>query len=612
MPSVWQKVSQVWQERSVRDRGTVLISVPIASLIAFSGLLLWARGSTKESVAWVNHAQVVRLKSNQLLVEILNAETSVRAYYLVQDEDFLVLYREALRRLPANTAQLKQLVKDNPQQAAKLNEVEQSLLQKQEIFVRNLQAIDAAKVTGRPANLDPLLRQGDAAMQRIRAQIGAFQTAEQQLLALRQERLDQQQTWGTNAVWLCAILGSLSSFVALYLFRTLEADLALHKEDLLEYQDFIQAIANNIVDGVITLDRNGKIKSINPAAAQMFGTTQAEVAGQNISQLLPEASVADNALAQYRLNNSLGTQQGQRIQTMGLRRDGNFFPVDLSISQSSLQAQEDPEWIALIQDITERQQAEAKLKSRADELAQLAAILAKTNANLNAKNQELSQFAYVASHDLKAPLRAISNLSSWIEEDLGDQIPTENQAQFKLLRGRVQRMEALISGLLEYSRVGGTPERPVTVSIAQLLNEVVDSMPLPAEFQVEVAPGMPTFSARRLRLGQVFANLISNAVQHHKRTDGKVAITVQKRDSFYEFSVTDDGPGIEPQYHEKVFTIFQTLEARDKVESTGIGLAIVKKVIEAEGGKIMIQSDGIQGCTFRFTWPQQPTSSDRG
>ncbi len=264
------------------------------------------------------------------------------------------------------------------------------------------------------------------------------------------------------------------------------------------------------------------------------------------------------------------------------------------------------EWVGICVDIHERKATEAALKTRAEELTYVTAILAQTNAALEKRNQELDQFAYVASHDLKAPLRAIANLSQWIEEDIGDTLTQDTKHQLDLLRGRVHRMEALINALLQYSRVGRIEAATTTVSVATLLAEIIDSLAPPPTFTIEIAP-MPTFVTERLHLEQVFTNLISNSIKHHPKIDGKIKIFVSDKGQFYEFAVADDGAGIAPQYHDKVFVIFQTLEARDKVENTGIGLAIVKKIVESQGGIIRVDSQEGQGATFYFTWRKQPT-----
>jgi PAS domain S-box-containing protein len=255
-------------------------------------------------------------------------------------------------------------------------------------------------------------------------------------------------------------------------------------------------------------------------------------------------------------------------------------------------------------DISERKFAEQTLQQRAQELTSLNNILAQTTTILQKRNQELDQFAYVASHDLKAPLRAIASLSEWLEEDLGDQLPAENQHQMRLLRGRVHRMEALINGLLEYSRVGRMDTEYSLVNVGGLLKEVIDSLQPPATFIIEVTPVMPTLRTKRLLLQQIFANLISNAIKHHTQTNGHVKISVEDQGRCYEFAVADDGPGIPAEYQDKVFVIFQTLAAYNHQENTGIGLAIIKKIVETQGGTITLTSSLGMGSTFRFTWPK--------
>lgn len=257
-------------------------------------------------------------------------------------------------------------------------------------------------------------------------------------------------------------------------------------------------------------------------------------------------------------------------------------------------------------DITARKRAEDSLHHRAEELSRTSMRLALTAARLEKRNQELDQFAYVVSHDLKAPLRAIANLSQWLEEDLNDCLTEDTRQQMDLLRGRVHRLEALIDGILQYSRVGRVAVQPETVSVEALLHEVIDTI-VPPDFSIEIAAQMPTLKTERVPLEQVFTNLISNAIKHHDRPAGRIQITVTDHGDCYEFAVTDDGPGMAPQFHDKIFGIFQTLEPRDKVESTGVGLAVVKKIVERQGGTIRVESELGQGATFRFTWMKEPS-----
>lgn len=257
------------------------------------------------------------------------------------------------------------------------------------------------------------------------------------------------------------------------------------------------------------------------------------------------------------------------------------------------------------QDITERKQAELQLQEQAQQLRNLNATLTQTAALLAKQNQELDRFVYVISHDLKAPLRAIAHLSTWIEEDLAGQLPEENQRQMQLLRGRVYRLEEMINALLAYSRVGRSEILIEKVDVGELIDRVLDSLAPPPSFTIEIKSAMPTIDARRFLLFQVFTNLIDNAIKHHDRANGKIEISATPQGDYYEFAIADDGSGIAPEYHKKIFGIFQVLQRRDLKENTGIGLSIVKKIIETEGGEIFLESELGKGATFRFSWPKK-------
>ncbi len=351
----------------------------------------------------------------------------------------------------------------------------------------------------------------------------------------------------------------------------------------------------------------GKLVLVNQKLCEILGYSRQELLQKRFQDItLPEDLGKELEFLRQLL---AGEIENYHLEKRYLRQDGELVWANLTVSL--LREQNGSQFLmGVVQDIRERKRAEESLRLRAEELNWMAQSLAKTTNVLRKRNQELDQFAYVVSHDLKAPLRAIANLSSWIEEDLSDSMTEDTLHQMNLLRGRVHRMEGLIEGLLQYSRVGRIQVASETIKAENLLAEIIDSLAPPSGFEVKVEPGMPTFVAERLPLQQVFANLISNAIKHNRAESGHVNISVKELDDFYEFSVADDGPGIAAQYHDKVFVIFQTLEARDKVENTGIGLSLVKKIVEGQGGSISLESAVGEGATFRFTWPKQPISKE--
>ncbi|MBD2042775.1 PAS domain S-box protein [Microcoleus sp. FACHB-672] len=355
--------------------------------------------------------------------------------------------------------------------------------------------------------------------------------------------------------------------------------------------------------GMAQANLEGRLIMVNQKLCEIIGYSREEL----LQMKFQEFTHPDDLNAELESLHQLlaGEIENYSIEKRYIRKDR--LPVWVNISVSLLRDSNGEQTLmGAVEDITFRKQAEEALRGRAEELSRTTAILARTTANLKKRNQELDQFAYVVSHDLKAPLRAISNLSSWIEEDLEEHLTEDTRHQMNLLRGRVHRMEALIEALLQYSRVGRIKSALETVSVADLLEDVLDSLAPPASFTVEVEPEMPALETERLLLEQVFANLIGNAIKHNHRQAGHVKISVKDLGDFYEFAVADDGPGIAPEYHEKVFVIFQTLEARDKVENTGIGLSLVKKTVENQGGTVKLASQAGQGATFSFTWPKQP------
>ena len=254
--------------------------------------------------------------------------------------------------------------------------------------------------------------------------------------------------------------------------------------------------------------------------------------------------------------------------------------------------------------ITDPGQQHDRLGSLAQLLNQMTQALDTAFGALESRNQELDQFAYVASHDLKAPLRGLRTIVQWIEEELPQELSPQLRTYFDQLKGRLARLDALIDGLLAYARASRAERLLEPVDVAQLAREVADLV-VPPGFTLLLAPGLPAFVTDRLSLQQVFTNLLSNAVKHYAGPEpGQITIASRDLGTQYEFRVQDNGPGIAPEHHRKIFLLFQTLRDRHTAESTGIGLSIVKKLVEDQQGTVRVESALGQGATFVFTWPK--------
>lgn len=221
-------------------------------------------------------------------------------------------------------------------------------------------------------------------------------------------------------------------------------------------------------------------------------------------------------------------------------------------------------------------------------------------------NEELEQFAYAASHDLRSPLSAISNLASWLEEDMGDALKAEWREHLTLMRSRISRLEALLDGLLQYSRIGRSVHDIQYVDANVLAKDIVDLAYVPPGFSITISPDLPDFFTAISPLSHVIQNLVANAVKHHDRDTGHIEIKAQDQGSHVCFTVSDDGPGIPLEFHERIFGMFETLKRRDEVEGSGMGLAIVKRYVTTYGGTIRIESLPDRGTAFRFTWRKSP------
>jgi PAS domain S-box-containing protein len=241
-------------------------------------------------------------------------------------------------------------------------------------------------------------------------------------------------------------------------------------------------------------------------------------------------------------------------------------------------------------DITQSKLMEARQRRLLDELSR--------------SNTDLEQFAYVASHDLKSPLRAINSLAGWLQEDLESVLTGDSRKHLELLRQRTHRMERLLDDLLAYSRAGRVPADIVGVDVARLVAEIVEMVNPPAGFTVRLEPPSPVFETAVTPLRQVLTNLIANAIKHHDRPAGVVEVVVREAGEWWEFTVADDGPGIAPEFHERIFGMFQTLRPRDEVEGSGIGLALVRRIVARYGGAATVACREPRGSVFRFKWPQ--------
>jgi len=350
----------------------------------------------------------------------------------------------------------------------------------------------------------------------------------------------------------------------------------------------IRSIVDNVVDGIITFDENGTIESLNPAAEKIFGYRSEELLGKNIGLLAAEPGGVDWSASR---DGDAGVRE-----LSGRRKDGSVFAIDLAVGMFHFQGRR--AYTAVVRDITERRQSEEKLRFYAQELMQMNAALAKSN-------QELDEFAYIASHDLREPLRGIHNYSTFLLEDYGAILNADGKAKLETLMRLAQRMEGLINSLLEFSRVGRVELAIQPTDLNDVLKRVLDALQITLQetrADVRIPRPLPTIICDQVRVAEVFQNLIANAVRYNDKPQKWVEVGQRADGDETVLYVKDNGMGIPQKHFDAVFRLFKRLHGRDKFGGgTGVGLTIVKKIIERHGGRIWVESTPGEGSTFFFT-----------
>jgi two-component system sensor kinase FixL len=343
----------------------------------------------------------------------------------------------------------------------------------------------------------------------------------------------------------------------------------------------------NAAEGIVAADLQTKRFSYaNPAICRMFGYTEEELTRIGVADIHPKESL-DHVLAEFEAQ-----VRGEKTLANSLpclRKDGTLFYADVSATSAVLGDRKC--LVGFFTDITERKQAEEKQARLVEEIEDA--------------NQELKDFAHIVSHDLKAPLCGIRTVAEWISADYADKLDEKGREQLGMLMERVERMYKLIDGVLAYSRVGRLKEKRIQVNLNELIRSIIDSLAVRENISIVVENELPVLECEETRITQVFQNLMSNAVKYMDKPEGQIRISCIEENGRWKFGVADNGPGIEEKDFERIFKIFQTASQHKTAESTGIGLSIVKKIVELYGGKIWVESKVGEGSTFFFTLPKR-------
>ncbi len=337
-------------------------------------------------------------------------------------------------------------------------------------------------------------------------------------------------------------------------------------------------------DALIIVGADGHVRYVNSAAEELFGRPSDELVGRALPFHVADGDYLDH--------------------------DPGSGPRKLHARTSVLTWEGAPARLLALRVATGRDALglDDQLAPKLLELARATVLIRHKEEELRRVSDELERFVYFASHDLKSPLRAVEALATWIQDDLGESLQGETAEHMRLLRARIKRMDRLLDDILVYSRAGRNVAEPEEVDVGKLVADLSLLLDVPGGMEIEADPSLPTFTTRRVLLLQVLHNLVGNAVKHHDGPPGRVRVGADPTELSWSFWVQDDGPGIPPRFQERIFGMFQTLKRRDEVEGSGMGLALVRKIVEAQGGRVEVTSGEGRGACFRFAWPRSEGS----
>ncbi len=367
------------------------------------------------------------------------------------------------------------------------------------------------------------------------------------------------------------------------------------EDALRESEEKFKVIFEEAHEGIGYLDEVGRVLDVNKKALEILQRTKEETVGKHFIELgILDTGDVPRYMSHFQqvlmgtvepLSLSIRNQQGETV----------FLECTTSVVRKKAGVRG---LVVLLHDVTERKRAEILLEG-------LNRDLQGTIRDLERSNQELHDFAHVAAHDLKAPLRGIATLAEWISEDCADTIDDQGRENLRLMRQRVERMIHLIDGILRYAQIGHSDRLVESVDANQVVAEVIEQIAPPAHIAIHVEGPLPSVPCERVSLLQVFQNLISNAVKYMDKPQGEIRIAATEEGDFWRFTVSDNGVGIESRHFNQLFQMFQTLGPSTGGDSTGIGLAVVKKIVRMHGGDVGVESQPGRGSTFFFTLPKR-------
>jgi PAS domain S-box-containing protein len=574
-----------------------------------------------EDQYWIMHTDEVLAELGQISQQMQFAEGERQSYGAALQPDEWRQYERAFKGVVENIAIVEQLIADNPDQGRKLAQLKHSIKKQSALtqqWFSELQQPSASTSTLTSLN------------QKTQALQAESQSFLQQMMREEQNLLQRRTATAKTSIGRVTLVMSLGyglGFIllgivyALFRQKMRDSEAIAQAKILLEQETARTKMADileSMTDAFVSLDRDWCYTYLNQRAGQLFGRDPQDLTGKNIWEEFPEGIGEPFYHAYYK---AIAEQKFAQLEEYYPPYD-RWFENRIYPSKEGISI--------FFQDVTIRKKAEIELQQakdtlenrvleRTNELAQTnerlaqellerqraEQILQDLTRKLKQSNQELEQFAYIASHDLQEPLRAITSYTQLLQQEyqISSPDPALLAESMMYILGGVDQMRVLIKDLLAYSRVGSEDSGVSPVDCNQVMSQVLSALQVSiAETSATVTyDALPTVLADRSKIGQVFQNLVSNAIKFHQDSPPTVHVSVQQSSQEWRFSVQDNGIGIKPQYLERIFEVFRRLHTQREYPGTGIGLAICKKIVERQGGRIWVESEPGVGTVFYFT-----------
>ncbi len=576
---------------SLDKRITTGFIASIAIMLTAAGVSWNYTSELQDAAAWVSHTHQVLKEIGDVRAGMAELESSQRGYIILGDEHLLASREEIKTEIRKSIENLRSLTADNPRQKPRIDQLAPLISQRtdfgeQTILVRRQQGFASAQHmialgTGMRLSAD------------VEQVLGALRGEEDSLLVTREKKSEMIST-ATFLLLPTVVFVSLTILSLALFFLNSGVGERMKAE---EASAQLAAIVHSSSDAIIGKDLNSVITSWNIGAEEIFGYTANEMIGHHTARLIPLDRRQEEIQINTRVENG---ESVEHFDTLRLAKDGHLIDISMAVSPIKDKAGRIIGASKVARDVTERKAAEEKINQLNTKLEDR---VVERTAQLEAANKELEAFSYSVSHDLRSPLRAIDGFSQAILEDYGTQLPPEGLHYLQTIREGAQRMGILIDDLLTFSHLSRASLNRQTVNTAELVRSVIEDLSSERQGrQIEIRIGelLPCQGDRAL-LKQVWTNLLSNAVKYTRhRNPALIEIGCEVEQETIYF-VRDNGAGFDMRYVHKLFGVFQRLHSTDQFEGTGVGLAIVQRVINRHGGRVWAEAGLDRGASFYFT-----------